>query len=1346
MDWTDEYRINKFNALTDLINFVLKAAGCSVSITADSMDDPDSITDTLEDLQARIDTSTQSDYPLITKNARNLSRFRKNLMDFWSVFIQTIKSSILFEDGSLCINTIINWLVTMTSSAYRPIRHTSTLSALALLTALCEYSQSTNTEWVKLNQQLTTETNKGSATRQKQLASRVEQLHTAKVKLEALLGDVYNGVFVHRYRDADPNIRSDCIKEMGTWIIKCPDTFLDPSYLRYLGWMLSDKVSTVRLDSLHSMLKILTKDFDSGIRLFCERFKQRVIDMALGEKDHTVRLTAVKVVCGFNDLGFLDDSDQLQVVPLILDHDAKVRDQMGLFVCEWLDTEYHQSMIEKSNTIPIESSTAQPPEYLQLKSLAQMLVFITTLTGKRAQIVTQNRIKSHLEQFNPSVHSLTIENSDDSNTQLSYILDWVNRDSALLVDTNIGYTAIEAAILALLPHLDFLKQFDTICKYLLHDFSTPDLELYKLSDEEETCLLFTLTSLFTYTFTKLSKSKKVVDVTLFENGQRCMTTHLLALLKKYASEFSGLPLQRLNELVILIRTFDLSYYVELRLNSAFHELVDMLLDMFSKHTSPQFLTEITTTLFHLCGKNASLASIPNENLQILHEYTMKKVEDWTQSRFEMLMTLVGEQTNEIRVFETDSDLNELTKLGSQLTRLYSLSQQFEFKSFDVFNASFNAIMAFCLETSLQVLKSNLDQSYPLSQPFILNATVLIQSTINLMLIQIISDINGVVVDAGSVNMDVVKDQCDQLVKFSTTVLTDLEGLIFQTRFTLPIQLSCIQVLNDLFPLLNGAVSKSVPVLGILPDPTFHQFAQLALEKCVHLLVYVYPRMENHIEVSSDSMEVFYQQLFLSYYRLSRLVASHLLDPVPLANTIKYYGVDPLILESWALRDLTVEVYPRTFSIIDANWTDVGDFVFENVLDGLSVSINDIYTTDWDSDIKIRKVEHQINQIGSFLGQLIKNSMDLYLRSELPSLDSTLLLTQNIVKHCQKWIKVFSNTAFLDESETNNIPTSEFLNHIHSSISNMFLNFLHSLMIHISHRIVQWNIVFEKSNDMDISFQTTYPVLDVDDNPWLNALCLVGTLKDLNVCWNVVGLIGSFISKLIDHFPVDIDNSSSDLKSVSDIFVAVEMYMNKLEMKPIEDDEVWKSFFQAIEEIKSGVSVSRIKKPRTVKSVKSKVKKSKPKEIKVQKVPVQSERRKSSRLSISNRKVYVEGDTDSEDEEMVFDDISEKSHVNENSSPPESPLSSIANVDSEQSNVSPPPSPLSSIANTPTQATSKRGNIEKLNEDESEPHSPSSSIAKTPTQSTSKRGRSDNDEIPEFQPSPEMPIKRTKMDV
>lgn len=154
----------------------------------------------------------------------------------------------------------------MSSSVFRPFRHTATAAALVLLTGLCDIGKQVHNEWTTANRQLGTEQKKGALSRktqkQQHLEQRVENLHDKRVKLEAYMNDLFDrcespsktgtrfetdlqklcSVFVHRYRDSDPIIRMECIRELGIWILKFPDSYLDPQYLRYLGWMLSDKV------------------------------------------------------------------------------------------------------------------------------------------------------------------------------------------------------------------------------------------------------------------------------------------------------------------------------------------------------------------------------------------------------------------------------------------------------------------------------------------------------------------------------------------------------------------------------------------------------------------------------------------------------------------------------------------------------------------------------------------------------------------------------------------------------------------------------------------------------------------------------------------------------------------------------------------------------------------------------------------------------------------------------------------------------------------------------------------------------------------------------------------------
>uniref|UniRef100_A0A3Q2P8P9 Si:ch211-269e2.1 n=1 Tax=Fundulus heteroclitus TaxID=8078 RepID=A0A3Q2P8P9_FUNHE len=75
-------------------------------------------------------------------------------------------------------------------------------------------------------------------------------------------------------RDMLPEIRSVCMEELGLWMKLYSSEFLNDSYLKYIGWMMHDKVPDVRLKCVLA-LQCLFGDpvLLSKLDLFISRFK-----------------------------------------------------------------------------------------------------------------------------------------------------------------------------------------------------------------------------------------------------------------------------------------------------------------------------------------------------------------------------------------------------------------------------------------------------------------------------------------------------------------------------------------------------------------------------------------------------------------------------------------------------------------------------------------------------------------------------------------------------------------------------------------------------------------------------------------------------------------------------------------------------------------------------------------------------------------------------------------------------------------------------------------------------------------------------------------------------------------
>lgn len=79
-----------------------------------------------------------------------------------------------------------------------------------------------------------------------------------------LKGKPYNPVFLYCFRDTHPEIRSICTTEIGVWMRRYPNMFLDDSYLKYVGWTLHDKVSHGLMVCWH-----FCRDTQPEIRAIC---------------------------------------------------------------------------------------------------------------------------------------------------------------------------------------------------------------------------------------------------------------------------------------------------------------------------------------------------------------------------------------------------------------------------------------------------------------------------------------------------------------------------------------------------------------------------------------------------------------------------------------------------------------------------------------------------------------------------------------------------------------------------------------------------------------------------------------------------------------------------------------------------------------------------------------------------------------------------------------------------------------------------------------------------------------------------------------------------------------------
>jgi cohesin complex subunit SA-1/2 len=120
---------------------------------------------------------------------------------------------------------------------------------------------------------------------------------------------------------------------MGFWFKKYPGHFLDGAYLRYVGWVLSDSSTQVRLEAVKSLSNVYQQsEYIVSLNHFTERFKPRLIEMAIGDTELAVRVAVIQVLGAIDEQSLLEEDEREKMCLLVFDEEAKVRKAVGRFV------------------------------------------------------------------------------------------------------------------------------------------------------------------------------------------------------------------------------------------------------------------------------------------------------------------------------------------------------------------------------------------------------------------------------------------------------------------------------------------------------------------------------------------------------------------------------------------------------------------------------------------------------------------------------------------------------------------------------------------------------------------------------------------------------------------------------------------------------------------------------------------------------------------------------------------------------------------------------------------------------------------------------------------------------
>ena len=266
-----------------------------------------------------------TDYPLVSR-AKSTKSFRELLVGFFRSLVTVLhETDVLYKDSTLMEN-IARWVASMSSSTLRPFRHTATTVALAMEAALVEVAKKLDDRITKMTQQVDAEKSRKGKNKERLavIQKNLEEAEQNRQLCQEQITDFFETVFVHRYRDIDAKIRTECVEALGTWIWHLPTFFMEPEYLRYLGWMLSDPTPQTRQEVLKQLARILKRDAEK-LGHFIDRFRPRLVEMATKDADVSVRVVAVSVIQILKDTGMLEPDEIDAIGRLVFDSEMRVR-------------------------------------------------------------------------------------------------------------------------------------------------------------------------------------------------------------------------------------------------------------------------------------------------------------------------------------------------------------------------------------------------------------------------------------------------------------------------------------------------------------------------------------------------------------------------------------------------------------------------------------------------------------------------------------------------------------------------------------------------------------------------------------------------------------------------------------------------------------------------------------------------------------------------------------------------------------------------------------------------------------------------------------------------------------
>ncbi|KAG8960843.1 hypothetical protein FRC05_006541, partial [Tulasnella sp. 425] len=460
--------------------------------------------------------------------------------------------------------------------------------------------------------------NKGKG-REQDLQTKFDDVQHRKKHLKELMKEIFDAVFVLRYRDADPGIRAECVQEFGVWVEKYPAFFLESNHLRYIGWVLSDTNTQVRLAAVKSLYSLYKRDeLLVSTNHFTQRYKPRLVAMAASDVEVSVRVAVIQVLCAIDALGELEEDQTEQMELLIFDQEPRVRKAISSFVHGVWKNAVDERLGRRRQGGDAEKDRSRAG----FKCLGSLLV-------KWAKKLEKDEEGDAVPDQTESQEGASESGAGGHKSK---------EVTALVSDLQRGRIAL--CVDSLWDEVDAVSDWEDLIEFLLLDHSAEgedDVspvaskrkraaeanakkgkgrrkstvneaevdEAWRLEDSEEAALVEVLVASLKKTIGDAAEKKKILtrcdppqskgeadavqaDVT------RALIKSLPQLFAKHQADE-----RRISEVILIPQVMNLDLYAEMGLNKAYETLWDEVIKHFLSHSSPIVIRNATITISRL---------------------------------------------------------------------------------------------------------------------------------------------------------------------------------------------------------------------------------------------------------------------------------------------------------------------------------------------------------------------------------------------------------------------------------------------------------------------------------------------------------------------------------------------------------------------------------------------------------------------------------------------------------------------------------------------------------------------------------------------------------------------------